>query len=267
MDHYGVIGNPIQHSKSPEIFKLFANQTQQLLIYERILVEKESLEAELSKLKTRHFKGVNVTLPFKQQAFALMDTVSERAKQAQAVNTITLNPDGTLSGDNTDGIGFIRDLTRNHRFDIRGKKVLLLGAGGAIRGVMPAILNEEPAAMTIANRTAEKAIALAKSFSGNIQACGLSALNTQKFDLVVNGTSASLHAEDLALPDGLFNAGACSYDMVYGKGQTPYLQWSEQQGAKVVVDGSGMLIEQAAESFYLWRGTRPVTQGICEVIA
>lgn len=264
MDNYGVIGNPIQHSKSPLIHRLFAEQAQQKLQYSPILVELDGLERTLADLRDQGFKGLNITLPFKHKAFGLMDTLTERAERAQAINTVTFNEDGTCLGDNTDGVGLIRDIIGNLKFTIQKKRVLILGAGGAVRGILDPILSEKPCELIIANRSENKAVALAEDFSdsGFVQACPLSLLETNAFDLVINGTSASLQDEMLDLPGSILKDGALCYDMVYGKGLTPFLRWALEQGAAECVDGLGMLVEQAAESFYLWRGVKPDTQTV-----
>lgn len=261
MDHYAVLGNPIQHSLSPFIHRLFARQTAQDIVYTSILVPLDGLRQSLDAFQSGGGKGVNITLPFKQQAYLLVDSVSERAARAGAINFIRFDSDGKRFGDNTDGIGLVRDLTRNHHFSIKNKPVLLLGAGGAIRGVIAAILNEQPKSITIANRTESKAVELAEIFSreGSVSACSFSSLVEGCFDLIINGTSASLQEELLELPAGLLQGETFCYDMVYGygKGLTPFLQWARDNHATYYFDGIGMLIEQAAESFYLWRNIRP----------
>jgi shikimate dehydrogenase len=259
-DRYAVIGNPIQHSLSPQIHRLFAKQTAQSISYEAILVEPDQLAKALNDFQASGGKGLNITLPFKQQAFTLVDQLTERALRAGAINTIVFNDDGSRLGDNTDGCGLVRDIIIHHQFPIENKKIVILGAGGAVRGIIEPLLQAHPAKMVIANRTKTKAIALGKEF--NVSGCGLEDLSEQTFDLVINGTSASLQNEFLALPDGLLGNNAFCYDMVYGKGVTPFLQWAQQQGANLWCDGWGMLVEQAAESFYLWRKVRPDTQTV-----
>jgi shikimate dehydrogenase len=264
MDQYGVVGNPIQHSLSPQIHRLFAKQTHQELVYEPILVAFDGFERALQDFQAQGGKGLNITLPFKHQAFQLVDTLSERAARARAVNTIKFNADGRRFGDNTDGVGFVRDVTQHHQFSLKGTRVLMLGAGGAARGVLGAILQEEPSALMIANRTEDKAQILAEEFSQNglVRACGLSCLGDYTFDMVINATSASLQEEAITLPDNILSEQACCYDMVYGKGDTPFICWAKEQGAALASDGLGMLVEQAAESFFIWRGIRPSTQPV-----
>jgi len=264
IDFYGVIGNPIQHSLSPKIHRMFAAQTNQNLVYDSILVELNALPQMLTDFQAKGGKGLNVTLPFKQEVFALVDACSERAQNAGAVNTIRFNPDGSRFGDNTDGIGFIRDLIFNYQFAIKKKRILLLGAGGAARGVLIPILNEWPEELVIANRTVSKAIDLAEAFDQYGPVCGssLEDLAGTSFDLVINATSASLQTEKLNLPKNILRASACCYDMVYGKGMTPFLHWAREQGAALIIDGLGMLVEQAAEAFFLWREVRPETSQV-----
>ncbi len=269
MDQYGVMGCPIQHSWSPRIHQLFAKQTNQSLVYRPILVPPDQLEQALHTFQTEGGKGLNITLPFKQQAYELIDKLSERAQLAQAVNTIRFDPDGSLFGDNTDGIGFIRDVIHHHQFPISDKRVLILGAGGAARGILGPILQESPALLVIANRTEANANALAAAFSSyheSVQACALSALTKFEFDLIINATSASLTDAIIELPVSLLGKQAYCYDMMYGKEPTPFMKWAQKHHVAIVSDGLGMLVEQAAESFYIWRGVRPDTQPVLEIL-
>jgi shikimate dehydrogenase len=260
MQTYAVMGNPIAHSQSPFIHHAFAEQTQQLIDYFPLLVDLNGLPQALDDFQTRGGKGVNITLPFKQQAFQLVDKVSEKAQRAQAVNTIVFQENGKRFGDITDGVGLVRDLINNLQFVLRNKKILMLGAGGAVRGTLEMLLREQPAKLVIANRTPEKADELASIFSdlGAIEARSFSDLNQCDFDLIINGTSASLQQEIPDLTNVRLTPDTLCYDMMYGK-TTPFLDWAEQQGAKTK-DGWGMLVEQAAESFYLWRNLRPNTK-------
>lgn len=269
MDLYAVIGNPIQHSLSPTIHAMFAEQSNQQLAYDRILVPLDGLPEALSDFQKKGGKGLNITLPFKQDAFSLVNAHTERALLAGAINTIRFNSDGSCFGDNTDGVGFIRDLTIHHHFSIKEKRVLILGAGGSVRGILKPILDESPSEVVIANRTENKAADLAEAFSqyGSVRACSLHDLAHASFDLIVNATSASLQQDNLILPDGLVKKGGCCYDLVYGKGITPFLQWAQQQNAALATDGLGMLVEQAAESFYLWRNVRPDTRLVLTKLA
>lgn len=260
LDHYAVMGNPIAHSKSPIIHAAFAKQTGQDIQYDALLVT--DFAESVSEFKKNGGKGLNITVPFKEQAWALVDMRSKRAEKAEAVNTIYFDEQGHLIGDNTDGIGLVRDLTINHNGKIAGQRVLILGAGGAVRGVLELILAEAPAQCVIANRTVSKAEQLAQLFDNNIIASSYEGLKNQSFDLVINGTSASLQGTLPPLPDGLLAEAAWCYDMMYAKTATLFMQWAQQQGAVKVLDGLGMLVEQAAESFYLWRGVKPDTQPV-----
>lgn len=265
IDRYAVIGNPIAHSKSPLIHAAFAEQTGETLSYTAELVEPGKVADFVSEFMRHNGRGMNVTVPFKQDAFELADTLSDRAQRAGAVNTLILD-NGTIYGDTTDGVGLLNDLVINHKQSLKHKRILVIGAGGAVRGVLEPLLLEQPQCLVIANRTVEKARQLADDFAsfGNISACGYDQLAGQQFDLIINGTSASLAGELPPLPDNLFTENACAYDMMYAAEPTTFMQWSEQQGATSVFDGLGMLVEQAAESFYLWRKKRPETRGVIE---
>jgi shikimate dehydrogenase len=260
MDRYAVIGNPIAHSKSPHIHAAFARQTGQRLEYGRLLGSLEDFPGDVRAFVADGGRGLNVTLPFKEEAWALLADRSPRAEAAGAVNTIIVLDDGRLRGDNTDGVGLVRDLEDNHGYGLGGRRVLLLGAGGAARGVLGALLEAAPAALTIANRTAHKAVDLARAAADErVDGCGLDGLGGRSFDLIVNATSSGLDGDVPELPDGLVADGGWTYDMVYGDVPTPFCRWAEAQGAARALDGLGMLVEQAAESFRLWRGVRPET--------
>ena len=258
-DRYAVFGNPIAHSKSPRIHALFAAQTGQDLTYEAMLVPTDGFLQKISDHATLGLKGANVTVPFKEEAFRASTRRTPRADRAGAVNTLSFLDSGETLGDNTDGAGLVRDLIHNHGVTLAGQRVLVLGAGGAVRGVLAPLLAEHPAVLCVANRTPGKAIELSHLFAdlGNIHGCALDALSDQRFDIVINGTSASLSGELPVLPDGVFAAGSAAYDMMYGRGETPFLAFARQQGASACHDGLGMLVEQAAEAFYVWRGLRP----------
>ena len=206
-------------------------------------------------------KGLNVTVPFKEEACRLADELSARARVAGAVNTLAAREDGSVFGDNTDGIGIVRDMVANLGWQLREKHILVLGAGGAVRGVLESLMREQPCSLHIANRTPEKAISLADSFTnlGSVDGGGFEQLGEQQYDIVINGTSASLAGELPPLPDGLLKEKSCCYDMMYGAEPTPFMRWAAQHAAWAVSDGLGMLVEQAAESFYIWRGLRPQT--------
>jgi shikimate dehydrogenase len=258
MDHYVVFGNPIGHSKSPLIHGLFAEQTGQLLDYRTSLAPLDDFTT-FAKAFFREGRGANVTVPFKEQAYRMVDSLTERAQRAGAVNTLSKLADGTLLGDNTDGAGLVRDLTVNYGLNLRGKRVLLLGAGGAVRGALEPLLAERPAALVIANRTVEKAELLAQQFAdlGPVFASGFDWLE-ESVDVIINATSASLTGELPPILPSLIESGkTVCYDMMYGKEPTAFCRWASEHGAAQSVDGLGMLVEQAAEAFLLWRGVRP----------
>ncbi len=261
MDRYAVIGNPIAHSKSPQIHAAFARQTGQALSYEALLAPVDGFAQTVADFRAHGGRGLNVTVPFKLEAFALAEHHTARAQAAGAVNTLALGADGIL-GDNTDGAGLVRDLSANLNFALAGRRILLLGAGGATRGVLLPLLDSRPARLTIANRTVAKAEALAALFAARagdtaLDACGFDALAGRRFDLVINATAASLADELPPLPPGLYAEGALAYDMMYARAPTRFMRAALADGAARVADGLGMLVEQAAESFTLWRGVRP----------
>lgn len=268
VDAYGVMGNPIAHSKSPQIHALFAQQTQQAMSYAAIYVELGTFPETVRQFVRDGGKGFNITVPFKQEAWTIADERSERAEFAGAVNTIAVRDDGSLYGDNTDGVGMVRDIVNNHGCVIEGKHVLVLGAGGAVRGVLDPLLAERPASLVVANRTVERATELADLFNakGTITACGFDDLAGRQFDLVINGTSASLQGELPPLPENILARGAWCYDMMYGAEPTPFMRWANQHGAAHSLDGLGMLVEQAAEAFHLWRNVRPQTAQVIKAI-
>jgi len=267
VDDYAVMGNPISHSKSPAIHAQFAQQTKQAIQYTAIHVDLGGFAQAVGNFTASGGKGLNVTVPFKQEAWALADERSERAERAGAVNTLIVK-DKKIIGDNTDGIGLVRDLTENKQLTLKDARILLMGAGGAARGVLLPLLDQQPAQLTIVNRTAEKARDLAEAFAdmGKVEACGYEALAGQSFDLIINATAASLQGALPPLPDSLIAEGGACYDMMYSSEPTPFMQWCRQQGADKVYDGLGMLVEQAAESFYLWRGVRPQTTEVIEAL-
>lgn len=257
-DLYAVFGNPINHSKSPVIHRQFADQTSQDMNYSKQLVDEGQFEAAAKAFFEQGGKGLNITVPFKLDAYRFANKLSPRAERAGAVNTLAILTDGQILGDNTDGIGMVHDM-HNLGWQIEGKRVLILGAGGAVRGVLQPLLAENPAEVVIVNRTFTKADELAKSFHdlGNIKALTYEKLSEESFDIVVNGTSASLQGELPPLPNGLLAPDASCYDMMYGAAPTPFLHWANEQGAARTADGLGMLVGQAAEAFYLWRSERP----------
>ncbi|NGN99933.1 shikimate dehydrogenase [Grimontia sp. SpTr1] len=259
MDKYVVVGNPISHSKSPFIHTLFARQTAQAMNYETLEAPIGGFEEAVTAFFNSGGKGCNVTVPFKEEAFKLATMLTERAKLAGAVNTLKKLDDGGILGDNTDGEGLVQDLL-SHHVQLEGAKILLLGAGGAARGVILPLLAHEPAQLVIANRTASKAEMLASLFAdnGSVSATSFESLEGE-FDVVVNSTSASLSGEHPQISATVFGSQTVVYDMVYGSGVTSSNQWALDNGAARVIDGLGMLVGQAAESFTIWRGIRPGT--------
>ena len=263
-DQYAVVGNPVAHSKSPLIHAEFARQTRQDMAYERLLAPLDGFVKIVEAFRQTGGKGLNVTVPFKEQAFRYASHKTARAEAAGAVNTLKFDEGGVL-GDNTDGAGLVRDLTVNLKQALAGKRILLMGAGGAARGVIGPLLADRPAALVLANRTVEKAEQLAEQFGGKFAALSFDALAGQRFDVVINATAASLKGELPLLPDSLFNPDALAYDMMYGM-ETPFMIWAREHGAAKIADGLGMLVEQAAESFYLWRGVRPDTAPVINLL-
>ena len=268
IDRYAVFGNPVEHSKSPFIHARFAEQTGQQLLYTAQRVETDDFVDAVARFAEHNGKGLNITVPFKQLAWQLATRRSERAERAGAVNTLVINGRNDYYGDNTDGIGLVRDLTVNCGLRLEARNILIVGAGGAVRGVIEPLLATRPASLTIANRTREKAVQLARDFAdlGNIIGCGLDEFDQTSYDVIINGTSASLSGELPALPETLIHEHTFCYDMMYAKEPTPFMQWAENKGALKVVDGTGMLVEQAAESFRIWRGCEPDTAPVIEAI-
>ncbi|TKB46961.1 shikimate dehydrogenase [Ferrimonas sediminicola] len=265
MDRYAVFGHPIKHSKSPLIHACFAKQTGQKLSYEAILAPLDGFPEAIHRFRQEGGLGANVTLPFKQQAAKLCDTLSERARLAGAVNTLYWQGE-KLCGDNTDGEGLVRDL-RKHHIALNGRRVLLLGAGGAVRGVIPELMAAEVGELVIANRTAAKAKELASLFShlGAIRGGGFDEIEGS-FDLIINGTSASLSAALPPLLPEMLAAGGSCYDMAYGDKPTIFQQWASETGATINLAGLGMLVEQAAVSFEIWRGVSPATDEVYDLL-
>lgn len=261
IDRYGVMGYPVSHSRSPVIHRLFALQTGQQLQYELLQVAPDKLEKAVGQFRRTGGRGLNITVPHKSEVTRLVDQLSERASTAGAVNTLIFQDD-EIFGDNTDGIGLVRDLKVNQRLTLEGANILILGAGGATRGIVGPLLEAEPESVLIANRTRDKADALAKHFSasGPVSACRFRHVpDDAEFDLVINATSAGLKGEIPPYPEKAVTAGTVCYDLSYGLSPTPFCAWAKEHGAARVVMGWGMLVEQAAESFQLWRGIRPDT--------
>ena len=271
-DRYAVIGNPVAHSKSPQIHAMFAEQTGQDMSYEKLLAPIDGFADTVETFMSRGGRGANVTLPFKLEAYDLANQISQRARHARAANTLSF-AGNEIHADNTDGAGLIRDIKANLDFDPAGKRVLLMGAGGAARGILLPLLEARPAILVIANRTVDKALRLAQSNQHQpgashtlVSGHGYADLSGQHFDLVINATSSSLSDSLPSLPDGVFAPGSLAYDIMYGKGLTSFLAFAEEQNAHRLADGLGMLVEQAAVSFHIWRGVSPDTQPVISAL-
>ncbi len=257
---YAVVGNPISHSLSPRIHARFAEQTGQTLSYEAIELVIGEFETGVRDLQRQGYAGLNVTLPFKRDAWAICGRLSRAAQDAGAVNTLSLRPDGGIDGDNTDGTGLVRDLEVNLQCPLAGRRILLLGAGGAARGVIAPLLDLAPQSLVIANRTPGKAVELVQVFAGrgNLGAATFDEIADARFDLVINATAAGLAGELPPLPESCIDAGTVCYDMMYDlAAPTAFVAWARSRGAAFACDGLGMLVEQAAEAFFIWRGLRP----------
>lgn len=268
IDQYAVFGHPIKHSKSPRIHTLFAEQTQQTLNYSAQEVPAESFDFAVSEFFKQGGKGLNCTVPLKQLAWQRADILSERAQFSKAVNTLVLQENGHLLGDNTDGIGLVADLTINHATSLLNSRILILGAGGASRGIIGPLMEKSPAHIVIANRTVEKAITLSHEFSqlGEIKGCAYNEIKNNEFDLILNATSASLTGELPPLTDNLLAKNGSCYDLAYGNQPTAFVKWGLAHQAEKSLDGLGMLVEQAAEAFFIWRGVRPETKEIIALL-
>ena len=261
-DRYAVIGYPIDHSYSPLIHRLFAEQTGENLTYTRLAAKPEKFQRAVRRFAADGGRGLNVTVPHKEAAFELANEIGPEAERAGAVNTLSFTDDGRIRGDNTDGIGFCHDIERNHGLDLREKRLLLLGAGGAARGVLAALSGAGLDELVVANRTVRKAVDLlaAVGAPANFSACSLTQVaHHEPFDIVVNATSLGLHATELPFSPNCLDTGTFAYDLVYGLQETPFVEWATRHGAGEAVQGWGMLVEQAAESFHIWRGLRPDT--------
>ena len=274
MDKYAVIGNPIAHSKSPQIHHMFAQQAEDEIMYEALLSPVDEFVETVEAFRQGGGMGLNVTVPFKQQAFDFADELSDYAQRAGAVNTLVFRQDGSTYGTNTDGVGIVRDLVENHESNITGKRVLVLGAGGAVRGVIQPLLQQLPAQLFIANRTPERAIELASDMQDLRENCELSGGGFEdiidhgqgEYDLIINGTAASLQGIMPPIPLSCLADGVHCYDMMYGGRPTAFEFWCEDNGAAKVMNGLGMLVEQAAESFSIWRGKMPATKPVLEAM-
>lgn len=266
-DRYAVIGNPVEHSKSPDIHSAFALQTGQDMDYSKIFAPLDGFARTLEIMRENGFKGANVTVPFKLEAFQMVNQLTERAHDAGAVNTLVFNGDG-IYGDNTDGVGLVRDIQQNLDIPIQSKKVLLIGAGGAAEGVLHPVLEQHPQLLVITNRTLDKALTMVKKVEEqgdfrfvSVNAYAFNDLQGHSFDIVINATSTGLSDADLPLPSEIFAEGSLAYDMMYGR-ETPFMAFARQHGARHVSDGLGMLVEQAAEAFFIWRLIHPETRPV-----
>jgi shikimate dehydrogenase len=267
-DNYCVFGNPVAHSKSPRIHAEFARQTHQNIHYSAVLVPKHEFPEAVRKFQELGGRGANVTLPFKQEAWRLCTQRQPRAQTAGAVNTLWFGAAGTIVGDNTDGAGLVRDITVNRGLPLRDVDLLVLGAGGAARGVIPALIETSPRRLVIANRTPDRAREMAAEFGAGfpVEACGFQELDGQAFDAIINATSASLQGQVPPLPERVIRASGWCYDLMYAPEPTAFLSWAASRGIAHCIDGLGMLVEQAAESFWLWRGIRPETAPVIKIL-
>jgi len=282
-DRYAVFGCPIKHSKSPHIHRLFAEQTGQALEYTAVEVPAEQFQTAVAMFFAEGGKGLNCTVPLKELAWRYAGHKTERAQLSKAVNTLALQADGSVLGDNTDGIGLVTDLAANHGISLTGMRILILGAGGASRGILAPILEQSPQSLVIANRTVDKAVNLVAEFhskasapahapylhpvgKGPITGCGFDDLKNRQFDLILNATSASLSGQLPPLPAGLLATGGNCYDLAYGNEPTAFVRWGLENHAAKSLDGLGMLVEQAAEAFFIWRGVRPKTRPVIELL-
>jgi shikimate dehydrogenase len=268
IDRYGVMGYPVSHSRSPVIHRLFALQTRQNLQYELLQVAPDKLQLAVRQFQRTGGKGLNITVPHKSAVAAICDQRSERADLAGAVNTLSFE-DGEINGDNTDGVGLLRDLTHNQGIKLKGKRILILGAGGATRGIAGPLLSASPAQIVIANRSVQKAEDIADAMAplGVINTCGFDAhLLGEPYDLVINATSAGLRGEVPPYPAAAVGPDTICYDLSYGLKATPFGVWARERKAARSLLGWGMLVEQAAESFYIWRGVRPDTAPVLKQI-
>lgn len=267
IDHYAVFGHPINHSKSPRIHSLFAEQTGQRLSYIAQDVTAESFSTTANSFFANGGKGLNCTVPLKELAWQYAGLLSERARKSKAVNTLALQADGDVLGDNTDGIGLVNDLTLNHDIRLADSRILILGAGGATRGILGPLLEHRPAHTIIANRTLDKAETIVGEFADPDLSCSdYAGLVSRQFDLIINATSASLSGALPPLPDALLTDNGCCYDLAYGNTPTAFVRWGIAQQARKSLDGLGMLVEQAAEAFALWRGIRPETAPVIDLL-
>jgi shikimate dehydrogenase len=261
---FAVFGNPIKHSRSPFIHGAFASQSDLRLEYRAVRVERGDFSRAANAFFASGGAGLNVTLPFKEEAHALAASLTARAARAGAVNTLWPDESGALCGDTTDGVGLVRDMVANLGWRVQGRRVLIVGAGGAVRGILEPLLREQPLSVHIVNRTVARAQALSQEFStlGEVSAGGYETLSTEPFDLLINASSAGLSGDAPLLPAGILSDRSCCYDLLYGAEPTPFMRWAAQNAAWAVSDGLGMLVEQAAEAFYVWHRQRPETRPV-----
>ena len=270
MDQYAVVGYPVEHSRSPMIHGLFARQTGEKITYALLPAEPDNFERAVREFAAAGGKGLNVTIPHKEAAWKLANELGPEAERARAVNTLSLRATNRIRGDNTDGIGFLRDLTQNHKVNLSGKRVLVLGAGGAARGILPQMLDADLGELVLANRTMARANRLVELFEAaeKVSVCSFTSLNDHaSFNVVINATSTGLKGELPPFPASCLDSNSFCYDLTYSSKQTPFVQWAQDHGAGQAVQGWGMLIEQAAESFAIWRGVRPDTAPLLQQLA
>ena len=261
---YCVIGDPITHSRSPEIHRFFADQQADSIKYESKRVDEASFQNFVRNFFESGGAGLNITLPHKESAYLLCDELSERAALSRAVNTLFIDDLGLLHGENTDGLGLVRDIVNNHGVVIRNKRILIIGAGGAARGVIHDLASCNPASVSIINRTHHRAEALAKYF--NVEALEVKVAFERNFDLIINATASSLVGELPPICSEMLAPNCCCYDMMYSKEDTSFVRWARENGVSRTMDGLGMLVEQAAEAFFLWRGSRPITAPLLKIL-
>ncbi|MDR1275523.1 MAG: shikimate dehydrogenase [Candidatus Accumulibacter sp.] len=272
-DRYAVIGNPVAHSKSPALQTAFARQCGHTIDYVKIAAPLDGFVETVRRFRDDGGKGANITIPFKMQAFALADELTPRAKAAGAVNSFSFRDDASILGDNTDGVGLVRDIVCNQNVPIRGARILLLGAGGAVRGALGALLAEKPASIFLANRTPSKAVSLAEEFGKSAPSArattvagGGFAEAKGGFNLIINATASSIAGETPPIPEECWQGAALAYDLFYQQDATPFLCAAQAAGVKQAVDGLGMVVEQGAECFFLWRGVRPETAPVIAML-
>ena len=268
VDRYAVFGHPISHSRSPWIHSHFAQQTGQPLSYTAVDVTPESFESAVLEFFADGGRGLNITVPFKERACAMAEIRSTEVEISGAANTLYLNSKGALCAENTDGHGLLADLQENHGAVLVNARILLLGAGGAVRGVLPALLAQSPRQIGILNRSPDKARLLAEQFNGETEVMAINPESRQSggFDFIINGTSAGLGGEVPRVPEGALTKDTWCYDMMYGRGETAFQKWARLAGARKSLDGAGMLVEQAARAFAIWRGSKPQTEAVIALL-